>query len=228
MSAIPSSFRYRATRVLLACGILSPVLYDGTDILASLVYPEYSYRDQAVSELFAIGAPTTALVVPLFTLSSIALILFAIGASWSFAARARAVRVLALMMLGGAIVGLLIWNVFPMHMRGAERTLTDKMHLILAANPFILLAICAAAVAFPGRFRVYSIVTLVLLFVPAVFAFRLAPLVDANAPTPWLGISERFAQYETGVWQVVLAITLLRRQRREGVIPDQRLAARSE
>ena len=122
--------------------------------------------------------------------------------------------VLALMMFGGAIVGLLIWNAFPMHMRGAERTLTDRMHLILAANPFILLAICAAAVAFPGRFRLYSIVTLVLLFVPAIFAFRLAPLVDANAPTPWLGISERFAQYQTGVWQVVLAMVLLRRQRR--------------
>lgn len=226
MSVIPSSSRYRATLFLLACGILSPVLYAGTDILASMVYPGYSYRDQAVSELFAIGAPTSALVTPLFTLSSIALILFAIGASWSSAAQARAVRTMALMMLGGAIVGLLLWNAFPMHMRGAERTLTDKMHLILAANPFILLAVCAAAVAFPGRLRLYSIVTLVLLIVPAVFGFRLAPLVDANAPTPWLGISERFAQYETGVWQVVVAIALFRRQRRERVIPDRTPAAR--
>jgi len=211
-SAIESSSKHRATLILLACGILSPVLYDGTDILASMAYPGYSYRDQAVSELFAIGAPTSALVVPLFTLSSIALILFAAGVWWSSARRARAVRVLALMTLASAIVGLLIWNAFPMHMRGAERTLTDTMHLVLAANPFVLLAICAAAVALPGRFRVYSIVTLVLLVVPAIFAFRLAPLVDANAPTPWLGISERFAQYETGVWQVVLAVVLFRRQ----------------
>jgi hypothetical protein len=78
---------------LLACGILSPVLYTGTDILASMSYPGYSYRDQAVSELFAIGAPSSALVVPLFTLSSIALALFAAGAWWCSAARARAVRV---------------------------------------------------------------------------------------------------------------------------------------
>ena len=205
--------KYRATRWLLVCGILSPLLYDGTDILASMSYRGYSYRDQAVSELFAIGAPTSTWVVPLFTLSSIALVLFAVGISWSYDAHARAVRVLALTTLGSAIVGLLIWNVFPMHMRGVERTLTDRMHLILAANPFVLLAICAAAIAFPGRFRAYSIVTLVLLLVPAIFAFRLAPLVDANAPTPWLGISERFAQYETGVWQVVLATVLLRRQR---------------
>ena len=213
MSARESSVTHRATLFLLACGILSPVLYDGTDVLASMSYPGYSYRDQAVSELFAIGAPTSGLVVALFTLSSVALILFAVGIWRSFAARARAIRVLALTMLASAIVALLIWNAFPMHMRGAERTLTDKMHLILAANPFILMSICTAAVAFPGRFRLYSIATLVLLLVPAIFAFRLAPLVDTNAPTPWLGISERFAQYETGVWQVVLAILLLRRQR---------------
>ena len=216
VNAIESPASHRATVFLLACGILSPVLYDGTDVLASMSYPGYSYRDQAVSELFAIGAPTSGLVVPLFTLSSIALILFAAGVWWSVAARARPVRVLALTMFGSAIVALLIWNAFPMHMRGGERTLTDKMHLILAANPFILMSICAAAVAFPGRFRLYSLVTLVLLLAPAILAFRLAPLVDANAPTPWLGISERFAQYETGVWQVVLAILLLRRQRDNG------------
>ncbi len=110
-------------------------------------------------------------------------------------------------------MGLRIWNIFPMHMRGAERTFTDRMHLILAANPFMLVSVCAAGVAFPGRFRRYTVVTIMML-VPAVFAFRFAPLVDANAPTPWLGIAERFAQYETGVWQIVLAVPLPRRQLR--------------
>ncbi len=205
----------RATLSLLACGMLSPLLYVGTDIVASLSYPGYSYRDQAVSELFAIGAPTSAFVRTMFTLSSIALILFAVGTWWSSAARARAIRVFALATAASAMVGLLIWNVFPMHMRDAERTLTDKMHLILSANPFILLSIGAAAVAFPGRFRTYSIITFVLLLVPAIFAFRLAPLIDANAPTPWLGISERFAQYETFAWQMVLAAALLFRRHRQ-------------
>jgi hypothetical protein len=46
-------------RMLLVCGIISPVLYIGTDILAAtMLYKGYSYTAQQVSELSAIGAPT--------------------------------------------------------------------------------------------------------------------------------------------------------------------------
>jgi hypothetical protein len=55
---------------LLACAIAGGALYPAADILASMRYPGFSYRDMAVSELFAIGAPTSALVVSLFTNSS--------------------------------------------------------------------------------------------------------------------------------------------------------------
>jgi hypothetical protein len=94
VNAIKSPASHRATVFLLACGILSPLLYDGTDILASMSYSGYSYRDQAVSELFAIGAPTSGLVVPLFTLSSIALVLLSPRARDRFAClRSRCVAV---------------------------------------------------------------------------------------------------------------------------------------
>ena len=66
-------------RFLLICGILAPALYAGTDILASSLYPGYSFVDQAVSELFAIGAPTSYLVVPLFTAYSLLVLAFAFG-----------------------------------------------------------------------------------------------------------------------------------------------------
>jgi hypothetical protein len=42
LSAIESASKHRATVILLACGILSPVLYDGTDILRAIAYPGYS------------------------------------------------------------------------------------------------------------------------------------------------------------------------------------------
>jgi hypothetical protein len=57
-------------RGLLVCGIVGAALYPISDIIAATRYPGFSSRDQAVSELFAIGAPTSALVVPLFTVSS--------------------------------------------------------------------------------------------------------------------------------------------------------------
>lgn len=50
--------RSKVNKVLLVCGIVSSALYIGTDILASMPYPGYSYTAQQVSELSAIGAPT--------------------------------------------------------------------------------------------------------------------------------------------------------------------------
>jgi hypothetical protein len=45
-----------ARQLLLACGILSSLLYVATDILGGLRYEGYSFTSQAVSELMAIGA----------------------------------------------------------------------------------------------------------------------------------------------------------------------------
>jgi hypothetical membrane protein len=66
-------------KLLLICGILTSLFYVGADIIAAALYPGYSFTDQAVSELFAIGAPTTPLVVPLFSLSSTLVLAFAFG-----------------------------------------------------------------------------------------------------------------------------------------------------
>src|SRR5580765_364664 len=67
-------------RILLACGVLSSLLYVGIDALAALRYPEYhSYASQAISELGAVGAPTKELVDPLFIIYGVLLIAFGVG-----------------------------------------------------------------------------------------------------------------------------------------------------
>ena len=49
------------TRLLLACGIVGPVLFVGMDWMASFwLYPGYDITAQQVSELSAIGAPSRA------------------------------------------------------------------------------------------------------------------------------------------------------------------------
>jgi hypothetical protein len=50
-------------KALLVSGVLASLLYLGTDVLAALLYEGYSYTDQTVSELSAIGSPTRHLVV---------------------------------------------------------------------------------------------------------------------------------------------------------------------
>src|SRR5262245_57024970 len=106
-------------KVLLMCGIVAPILYAITDILAGTLYAGYSFTSQAISELFAIGAPTSQLVVPLFTMYDVFLVAFALGV-WMSASRNRTLHFMALMIVGNAVNGLVLWNFFPMHMRGVE------------------------------------------------------------------------------------------------------------
>ena len=206
-----SSERRSATRRwLLMCGIVGATLYPLADILASSRYPGFSYRDQAVSELFAIGAPTAGLLVPLFTVSSSLLLLFAIGI-WMSANGQRKLRWMGVMMALNCVDALILWNVFPMHMRGVEPTFTDTMHALLAIDPFLLAAVVLGAIAFPGRFRIYTVLTIVFTSAMAAFSMSYVPAIIAKEPTPWMGATERVAQYATNVWYVVLAVVLLRR-----------------
>lgn len=202
-------FNGQFQKVLLICGIGSALLYPFTDILAGNLYKGYSFNEQAVSELFAIGAPTSHIVVPLFTLSSILLLAFAFGV-WFSSGQNRILRSLAIMICGNAINSLILWNFFPMHMRGVEATFTDTMHIILAINPFVLLSIVLGAAGFKKWFRFYSIVTIIVLFLPAVMSFSYVDLVAAGQPTPWLGFTERISQYGHQLWHIVLAMILLR------------------
>ena len=199
-------------RWLLACGIVGAALYPLADIFASSRYPGFSYRDQAVSELFAIGAPTSAIVVPLFSLSSALLLLFSIGI-WMSANGQRRLRLLAVMMALNTIDALLLWNLFPMHMRGVQPTFTDLMHGILAIDPFLLLAIVLGAVVFRNWFRAYTIATIVFTTVLSILGFSYVPEVVANEPTPWMGAIERTAQYAVNLWYAVLAVMLMRMTR---------------
>jgi len=204
-------------KALLICGILSSLLYVGTDILAGTLYAGYSFTAQAISELFAIGAPTSSLVVPLFTLYDLLLIAFAFGV-WVTVAQNRALRVTALMIIGNAANGLVLWLVFPMHMRGVEPTFTDTMHVTLAAVGviFVLLALVFGATAYRNWFRLYSVATILMLLVPGILVFLYVPQLAANQPTPVTGVAERISTYSYLLWQAVLAIVLLRTENGPG------------
>jgi MFS family permease len=198
-------------RSLLVCGIVGAALYPLSDILASTLYPGFSYRDQAVSELFAIGAPTSALVVSLFSISSALLFLFAFGIGMSALGRRR-VTLIAVMMALNTLDALVLWNFFPMHMRGVQPTFTDLMHGLLAIDPFLFVAVVLSAMAFPGRFRVYTVSTLAFTIGCALSAIWYVPAVVANDPTPWMGVFERAGQYTMNLWYAAFAVVLLRQQ----------------
>lgn len=198
-------------RFLLACGILSSLLYVATVVAAGLRWEDYSAASQTVSELFAIGAPTSGFVVPLFVLY--ALLVYAFGAGvWLSAGRSRALRAAAALIIGKEVLGLIVTLFFPMHLRGPGSTLTDQMHAILTLIGVVcmLAAIGFAAAAFGRRFRVYSVATIVLLVAFGIVAGLYGARLEANLPTPWMGVAERVNIFAYMLWVVMLAGALLR------------------
>ena len=200
-----------ARKALLVCGILSSLVYVGTDVLGALRWEGFSYTAQTVSELFAIGAPTRPFVVTLFSIHSVLQIAFGLGV-WMSASSKRGLRITAGLLVGMGLVDLVAAPFFPMHLRGAERTPTDTMHIIGAMVDvlFVLLIIGFGANASGKRFRVYSIGTILVLVVFGTLAGLDGPRLAANLPTPWMGVYERINIYGYMLWMAVLALALLR------------------
>ena len=207
-------------KVLLACGILSSLLWPASsEVLAATLYKSYSSFSQTVSELTSVGAPTRPPLLVEGLIWTVLTIAFGVGV-WQSAQGNRALRVTgALLVAYGAVAPL--WYPFPMTARGdiqATTALTDVMHITLGAvDTLIILSILGFGAAALGKgFRLYSLVTLATVVVFGVVTFAYVPRVAAMEPTPWLGVFERIQLGAFLVWVVVLAVSLLRAGTRTG------------
>ena len=195
---------------LLACGVLSSLLYVATDIFGALTWEGYTYASQAISELGAIGAPSRPYVSPLFLAYDLLLLAFGIGVR-GVAGRASPLRLTGAALIAIGAIGLVATQ-FPMQLRGTPRALTDTMHIALTAVTVlcILLAIGLGAKAFGKGFRFYSYGTILVMLVFGILAALDGPRLAANLATPYLGITERINVGAYLLWVAVLSIALLR------------------
>jgi pimeloyl-ACP methyl ester carboxylesterase len=212
-----------ARKTLLACGILSSVLYAAMVVLIAKQWEGYSSASQSISELSAIGAPTR----PLWTLPGTIYVLLVTafgGGVWMSAGLNRALRRTGVLIVAYGALGLL-WPLAPMHSRevlaAGGGTPEDTMHVVLASLAVLLMfaAIASGAVALGPRFRRYSIASVIVLLTFGLLTFIAAPRVSANLPTPWLGVWQRINLGVFLLWVVVLAVALLRGGYRTAATP---------
>src|SRR5581483_2339447 len=88
---------------LLACGIVSSLIYVAATVIGAIVWDGYRTLSQTVSELSAIDAPSRPVIVPLFLVYGLLAAAFELGV-WQSAGDRRALRIAgALLVAYGAV-----------------------------------------------------------------------------------------------------------------------------
>jgi Protein of unknown function (DUF998) len=196
--------RFARKKVLLA-GVSSSLVYVGTDVLGGVRWKDYSFRSQSISELSAIGAPSSSLVLPCFIGYDLLQIAFARGV-WT---RRSDLRVTAGLLGAVGVLGFAA-PFARMHVRGAKASATDTMHIALtsAMSVCITLAVAFGAKAGGSRFRIYSIGTVLTFLLFGILTSTDGPRLATQQPTPWMGVTERITVYSYLLWVVALAVEL--------------------
>jgi hypothetical protein len=201
----------RWRKPLLACGILAGVLYVAMTLLVGTLWDSYSTADQTISELSAIGAPTRRLWMVLGMIYSALMMAFG-WTVWKSASNS-ALRIVGALLLTQTVFGV-FWP--PMHQRAVLAagggTMTDTLHIVwtVVTSLFFMVALGFGAATLEKRFRVYSLVTMAIVFACGAWTGNYAPAIQANMPTPWVGVWERINTNVFMLWVVVLAAMLLR------------------
>lgn len=206
----------RFSRPLVLCGLLSSILYVVIDLVGATSYPDYDYSAQAISEMSALGAPTSEFLAPFYQAWSLLFIAFTAGV-WLAGRTRHPLRWSAGFMLGVAILGS-GFALFPMSERTAEPTGSDAMHLVVAGAIMILLsaAILTGGRAFDRGFRLYSAITVAVMLLFFGLTMRDVPNIAADLPTPFMGLNERVSMAAWLLWTGVLSIKLLRAENGDG------------
>ena len=194
---------------LLAAGFLAVAVYGVGDLISGLLYDGYSYRDQAISELSAFGSPVRPLMVTAILVHGLLLTAFGVGL-WRSAGR-KSLRWAGACLVVTGLIGLPTHTVFAMSSRWLPGGLNDVMHIVLSAvfSLFVFAALVLSAVAYPGWFRVYAVVTLVVVAgFGAAASFAIQGITENM--TPWAGGFERINAYTYFAWIVVLAAKTIR------------------
>ncbi len=201
-----------ARKTLLVCGIISSLVYIGADVVAASRWAEYSYTSQMISELMAIDTPTRPMLVVLFTISNLLATAFGVGVWLTGRPGRRGLRVAGWLFIVYGVVGECALLFCPMHMREAAKTATDARHIVATAALVLItfLYIGFAAVARGKTFRLYSIATVIVLFIFGALSGLQGARIDQGLPTPGFGLMERVNIYASFLWMAVLALGLLR------------------
>ena len=194
-------------KLLLSCGILASLLYLGVDLWAGKLLNGYSFSAQSMGELGAAGSPTRQLVIVLTLAASTCMIVFGVGV-WQTSASTILPRIVAGLIIGNAVAGLIATLFFPNRFGVRPEFATPGVLVMFLSVLCFVLAMVFGAVAFHGWMRVLSIAIPVAYVLLAILRFVTAASSTFGA-TVLIGTQERTMGYSFLAWVTALAIYLL-------------------
>jgi len=188
------------TRILLACGLLAPLVFIGVDLLAGSSWRGYEFAWRSINDLSAVGSPVRGVAAPTFAAVNVLTIAFGIGA-WRAANGAAGLRVIAAVVVANGMLALAA-ALFPNQVGVTPRFLSPGVMLAASSVACIVIAMAAGMFVLSGWLRLYSIATL------ATYAL-LTVVGYASQMEPRVGFQERLMAYTWMVWLGLLASVLL-------------------
>lgn len=194
-------------KLLLALGWGAVFVYALVNIVVPAMDPNYNWTSLTISELSAIGAPTRTVWTAICSIYSILFLGFAIGVL-RYSGASRSLKWSGMALTVNGVLGL-YWP--PMHQRiviaSGGGTLTDSLHIVwaMAWGVLIVVAMGCSAASFDKRFRVFAWTAITGLLVCVAMTSRMTPGLEANLPTPWMGVWERTGIIVFLSWMATLA-----------------------
>jgi hypothetical protein len=199
-----------ARRIIFLFGLVAVVVYVVAVVLGAALRPGYDHLSYAISELIVAGAPNKTLLDGLFIAYNVLVIAFAWALGMSTRGDGNGLAVAGAAILAGVgLVSIVMTLFFPMDLRGSPATTTGLLHLILAGVESLgsILAILFYTLGTKDHqaFWVYSLVSVLLVFVSGAFA-----AVTAAQGSPFLGLAERVTIGLFLQWIAALSIKLVK------------------
>ena len=197
---------------LLWSGILASVVRIAADVLAAAWYPGYSFWDQTMSQLAAVGAPTQGFHIVFLAIFCVLMTAFGAGI-WLSAKKELSLKMAGLFIALHGVFGLISLPFPQTAMQLGGGMAAQSVHLIVCSVLLVLifLFIGFGAVAHGTHFRLYSAATVAIMLLFGFLTATKAPhAVDYAAPG--MGILERISYYSYLLWIAVFSILHLRKR----------------
>lgn len=201
-------------RTALLAGPVASVYYAAITALVPRQWPAYDAWSQTISELSAIGAPTRTLWVYL----AVPYTLFSLVFAWAVlraAAGRRPHFAVGILLLIYATLGV-VWPFAPMHLRetiaAGGATQSDTAHITLGLFTVVLMSVAVGLGTrlWSRRFRIYSGVTLLVMFGTGALTSLQSSAISTSSPTPTIGLWERISLGALLLWIAGFGLRLRR------------------